>query len=136
MRTSIFLNNITCFKIILAMKQFICYHIPCMWLVGQAVKTLPSHGRISGSIPLRAIICILQDGLTDHPAFFIFTDFTDIMKMKDITCQTVTAGLIQVYRQVCQAHPVYQLLHAKPRCVCRNHPLKGMGRSLPLQQFL
>ena len=24
------------------------------WLVGQAVKTLPSHGRISGSIPLRA----------------------------------------------------------------------------------
>lgn len=25
-----------------------------MWLVGQAVKTLPSHGRISGSIPLRA----------------------------------------------------------------------------------
>ncbi len=24
------------------------------WLVGQAAKTLPSHGRISGSIPLRA----------------------------------------------------------------------------------
>ena len=27
-------------------------------LVGQAVKTLPSHGRISGSIPLRGIDCL------------------------------------------------------------------------------
>ena len=27
-----------------------------LWLVGQAVKTLPSHGRISGSIPLRAAL--------------------------------------------------------------------------------
>ncbi len=26
------------------------------WLVGQAVKTSPSHGENSGSIPLRAVI--------------------------------------------------------------------------------
>ena len=27
-----------------------------IWLVGQGVKTLPSHGRIMGSIPVRAAI--------------------------------------------------------------------------------
>ena len=38
------------------------YHISCAWLVGQEVKTLPSHGRITGSIPIRASICDSPEG--------------------------------------------------------------------------
>ena len=29
------------------------------WLVGQEAKTLPSHGRITGSIPIRATLCLI-----------------------------------------------------------------------------
>ena len=31
-----------------------------LWLVGQAVKTSPSHGENRGSIPLRAVDCLKQ----------------------------------------------------------------------------
>ena len=38
-----------------AKESFIYLHI---WLVGQAVKTPPSHGGNRGSIPLRAVDCL------------------------------------------------------------------------------
>ena len=44
-----------------------------LWLVGQAVKTPPSHGGNSGSIPLRAtILLVFKWALTSPLSFCIF----------------------------------------------------------------
>ena len=40
-----------------------------LWLVGQEAKTLPSHGRIMGSIPVRATETILTNSPTRKRAF-------------------------------------------------------------------
>ena len=46
------------------------YYVHCAWLVGQEVKTLPSHGRITGSIPIRATIGTIP---THHRSFWLRT---------------------------------------------------------------
>ena len=44
-----------------------------LWLVGQAVKTPPSHGGTRGSIPLRDTI-IFKKSVQDVLIFFIMND--------------------------------------------------------------
>ena len=56
------------------------YNITCSWLVGQEVKTPPSHGGIRGSIPLQAADCNEQPNPKEaylsrriDKLFFLFT---------------------------------------------------------------
>ena len=58
------------------MLAFFChllYYKQATWPVGQAVKTPPSHGGNSGSIPLRAI---------DDPESIQIPDFSFICRIK------------------------------------------------------
>ena len=44
------------YKQVLLRRYTIAEVIPAVWLIGQAVKTPPSHGGNRGSIPLSAVI--------------------------------------------------------------------------------
>ena len=63
MRKYLYLGMVFTFAVVLIFhsadvykRQIILYDIKWIRLVGQVVKTPPSHGGIRGSIPLRAIL--------------------------------------------------------------------------------